>query len=299
MNIRPKSLAMDAAASGTKQTPRGPLAALPADPNAVISPIRPAPRRRSQGSEGATISRNAPVLTSAQNIDRAVRAGIARLTGGLAPSALAGAYFDWAVHLAASPGKRSELVGQAWTAAIETAIFASRCAIGAPDDPSRCALPQDGRFRSSEWQRFPFNACAHTFLSIERWWEAAASGIRGVSKQHENVVTFATRQVLDIAAPSNFIWTNPSALRCTLAEGGMIFVRGFSNLVEDAQRSFAGQEPVGSEAFKAGETVAVTPGKIVHRTPLCRSHSVQSGNGSRATRADCDRAGMDHEILHS
>jgi polyhydroxyalkanoate synthase len=125
---------------------------------------------------------------------------------------LAGAFFDWAVHLAASPGKRSELVGQAWTAAIENVIFASRCAIGLAHDPGHCALPQDNRFRASEWQGFPFNAYAHAFLSIERWWEAATTGIRGVSKQHENAVTFAARQVLDIAAPSNFIWTNPSAL---------------------------------------------------------------------------------------
>jgi poly[(R)-3-hydroxyalkanoate] polymerase subunit PhaC len=226
MNIRPDTLAMDAAVSGGTQTSGGMLAAVPGDLDVAVSPGLPAPRRRSQGSEGATASRNLPVLTPTQDIDRAVRAGIARLTGRLAPSALAGAFLDWAVHLAASPGKRSELVGQAWTAAIENAIFASRCAAGLPDDPCRCALPQDNRFRAPEWQGFPFNAYAHAFLSIERWWEAATTGIRGVSKQHENAVTFAARQVLDIAAPSNFMWTNPSALSRTFSEGGMNLVRG-------------------------------------------------------------------------
>jgi polyhydroxyalkanoate synthase len=48
----------------------------------------------------------------------------------------------------------------------------------------------------------------------------------------------------------------------------MNLVRGFSHFVEDARRSVAGEGPVGYEAFKVGETVAVTPGKIVHRTPL-------------------------------
>ena len=47
-----------------------------------------------------------PRVSSAEEIDRAVRAGIAHVTAGLAPSALAGAFFDWAVHLAASPGKQ-------------------------------------------------------------------------------------------------------------------------------------------------------------------------------------------------
>ena len=228
------------------------------------------PPARAQGlsQENAAASGNLPAGTSGLDIDRAVRAGLAHLTAGLAPSALAGAFLDWAVHLAASPGKRLELVGQAWTAAIENATFAAHCAVGLANDPSRCALPQDNRFHSSDWQSFPFNAYAHTFLSIERWWEAATTGIRGVSKQHENAVTFAARQVLDMAAPSNFICTNPSALNRTFSEGGMNLVRGLSNLVEDAHRSAAGEGPVGYEAFKVGKTVAVTPGKVVHRTPL-------------------------------
>ena len=267
MNIRPDTVEISDA-SGARQTSDRMRAAVLGPLNAGVSPCLPAPRARSQGSEGATVGRNLPALTSTQDIDCAVRAGIARLTGGLAPSALAGAFFDWAVHLAASPGKRSELVGQAWTAAIENVIFASRCAIGLAHDPGHCALPQDNRFRASEWQGFPFNAYAHAFLSIERWWEAATTGIRGVSKQHENAVTFAARQVLDIAAPSNFIWTNPSALSRTLSEGGMNLVRGFSNFAEDARRSVVGEGPVGYEAFTAGKTVAVTPGKVVHRTPL-------------------------------
>lgn len=52
--------------------------------------------------------------------------------------------------------------------AIENAIFASRCAAGAPGDPCRCALPQDNRFRASEWQGFPFNARLRTDIKMNR-----------------------------------------------------------------------------------------------------------------------------------
>ncbi len=206
--------------------------------------------------------------SSTQDVDRAFRSGLARLTGGLAPSALAGAFFDWAVHLAASPGKQLELAGRAMTAAAENAAFAAHCARGGGDDPCRCALPQDNRFRAAEWRTFPFNVYAHSFLAIERWWEQATTGVRGVSKQHESAVAFAARQLLDTAAPSNFIWTNPAALERTGSERGMNLVRGFTNLLEDARRMAAGQGPVGTEAFQVGKTVAVTPGKVVHRTPL-------------------------------
>ncbi len=209
-----------------------------------------------------------PTARSLEDIDRVVRAGIARLTGGLAPSALAGAYLDWAVHLAASPGKQCELAAQAIDAAAETLAFAAGCAHGTAGDPCRCALPQDNRFRAAAWRGFPFNVYAHAFLTMERWWEAATTGVRGVSRQHENVVTFATRQVLDTAAPSNFLWTNPAAIDRTRSQRGLNLLQGLSNLTDDLRRAADGRGPAGSEAFTVGNTVAVTPGKVVHRSPL-------------------------------
>ena len=177
-------------------------------------------------------------------------------------------FSDWAVHLVASPGKQLELAGQAVIAAVENAGFAARCIHGAVHDPCRCALPQDSRFRALEWQRFPFNVYAHSFLSIERWWEAATTGIRGVSRQHENAVRFAARQLLDTAAPSNFLCSNPAALARTFSTGGTNLVQGFVHCVENLKRAAAGQGPTRSETFKVGETVAVTPGRVVLRTPL-------------------------------
>jgi polyhydroxyalkanoate synthase subunit PhaC len=209
-----------------------------------------------------------PVSAPIRDLDRAFRSGLARLTGGLAPSALAGAFFDWAVHLAASPGKQLELAGQMAAAALQSVDFAARSARGGRGDPCACALPQDNRFRAAEWCSFPFDIYAHSFLAIERWWERATTGIRGVSRQHEDAATFAARQLLDMVAPSNFIWSNPAALERTVSERGMNLVRGFANLLEDGRRLAAGEGPVGTEAFQVGKTVAVTPGKVVHRTPL-------------------------------
>ena len=54
----------------------------------------------------------------------------------------------------------------------------------------------------------------------------------------------------------------------TFSSDGKNLVRGFVNYAEDLMRAAAGQGPAGSEAFKVGETVAVTPGRVVHRTPL-------------------------------
>jgi len=201
-------------------------------------------------------------------LDRSLHAGFGRLTAGLSPAALGAAYLDWAVHLMASPGRQLELANLALSGLIENAAFAAQCAVNRTPDPDALALPHDTRFRSPDWRKSPYNMLARSFLSIERWWEAASSGVRGVSKQHADVVTFANRQLLDTVAPSNFVLTNPEVMARTMREHGRNLVRGFGNFIDDALRNAAGASPAGTEAYRVGETVAVTPGKVVHRTPL-------------------------------
>jgi polyhydroxyalkanoate synthase len=202
------------------------------------------------------------------DLDRAFRAGIGRFTAGLSPAAVGGAFLDWAVHLAVSPGKQLSLAANAATGLVENLNFAAHCTTEAGRDPCACALPHDNRFRAPAWQRAPYNVWAHAFLSVERWWESATTQVRGVSKQHEDVVTFALRQLLDTVAPSNFPLTNPDVVERTRAEGGRNLARGFANFLEDLERQASRRPPAGAEAYRVGENLAVTPGQVVRRTRL-------------------------------
>ncbi len=209
-----------------------------------------------------------PRLDSLQALDRKLHAVYGRLSGGLAPSALAGAYLDWAVHLLVAPGKQAALAARALDAVADHLSYSWRCQRGQGEDPCHCALPHDNRFRSPEWQSFPFNVYAHGFLAMEKWWEAATTGVRGVSERHEAMVTFGARQLLDTMAPSNFIATNPQVQARTSETAGANLVQGMSNLLDDLMRQAGGRPPAGTEAYGVGETVAITPGKVVHRTRL-------------------------------
>jgi polyhydroxyalkanoate synthase len=206
--------------------------------------------------------------TAFQVLDRAAHAAMAHATLGLSPAALGGAFFDWWVHLVFSPGKQADLARQAITGAADNFAFAAQSASDSPGDPSEHALPHDERFRAPDWRAFPFNVYAHNFLSIERWWEAATTNVRGVSQGHDDMANFTARQLLDTVAPSNFIGTNPEVLARTRAESGANLVRGYANLIADLTRARSGTPPRGTEAFKVGEKVAVTPGKVVLRTRL-------------------------------
>jgi polyhydroxyalkanoate synthase len=92
--------------------------------------------------------------------------------------------------------------------------------------------------------------------------------VRGVTPQHERQVEFATRQLLDVFSPANFVLTNPEVLKRTQAEAGLNLVRGFWNLVEDWDRAVNGRRPVGAEAFQVGRNLALSPGKVIFRNRL-------------------------------
>jgi polyhydroxyalkanoate synthase subunit PhaC len=201
-------------------------------------------------------------------LDRSLRAVLAGYTGGLSPAALGGAYLDWAIHLAGLPGKQLALANEAIVGALMNVEFAVRCSFGAQKSLSDRLSWHDDRFRTHDWTAFPYNVYAHTFLSLQHWWETATNGVRGLSKRHEKMVTFVARQLLDMAAPSNFVWSNPQVLAQTQREGGMNLVRGWSNLADDVVRVAGGRPPAGTEAYQVGTTVAITPGKIVLRTRL-------------------------------
>ena len=205
----------------------------------------------------------------ASTLDRSTHYFTSRLTSGLSPMAVAEAYFDWLIHLAASPGKRLQLVEKAARKSARLAHYMAHCAAH-PSGASPCIepLPQDKRFRSDAWQQWPFNVIYQSFLLQQQWWHVATTDIRGLGPKHERQVNFATRQLLDMVSPANFPWSNPEVLQKTMAEGGANLVRGYWNFVEDWEHSVNGRLPVGGEAFEVGKNLALTPGKVVYRNRI-------------------------------
>lgn len=202
-------------------------------------------------------------------LDRSLHAAASRATAGLSPSSLANAYFDWLTHLAFSPGKQAQLVEKARKKWLRYLNYAARCAMrGGEGEVCIEPLPQDKRFSDTAWSKFPYNLSYQGFLLLQQYWHNATTGVRGVTPQHERAVEFASRQVLDVFSPSNFLLTNPEIFNATMNEGGANLVRGWQNFVEDVERAASANPPAGAEAFTPGETVAVTPGKVVYRNRL-------------------------------
>ena len=213
--------------------------------------------------------------TLAEQLDPLFHAALGRQMASLSRAGLLQAGSDWAMHLAASPGKCLDLVRLALQQNTEMLRYAQACmARGlAPQvqgqGPDAVPAPvQDRRFADPQWQQWPFNVLSQSFLLTERWWEAATHGVWGVEKHHEDVVAFVARQFLDVFSPGNQLPTNPVVLQRTLAQGGANLLRGAGNAAEDFQRQALGEPPAGAEAFAAGRDVATAPGKVVLKNRL-------------------------------
>ena len=209
-----------------------------------------------------------PAALMALQTDRLVRAHAARFTFGISPPALALAFADWWLHLAASPGKHVELARKAARKWLRYAAWLPHAPEGGRCEPCIEPLPQDKRFSAPAWQQWPFNALYQGFLFWQQWCHNATTGVHGVSPHHEHVVNFTVRQLVDFWSPSNFPWLNPEVLNATREQGGMNFVRGAQNFLEDARREALGERPAGAEAFMPGRQVALTPGRVVLRNRL-------------------------------
>jgi polyhydroxyalkanoate synthase len=209
------------------------------------------------------------VTALADITDRSLHAALARFTGGLSPAALGSAYLDWAVHLAGAPGKRMQLFDKAVRKSIRFANYATRCALeGGRSEPCIEPLSQDRRFAGENWQTWPFNFISQAFLLQQQWWHNATVGVRGVSKRHQDMLAFGSRQLLDMVAPSNFPLTNPEILERTISTGGLNLAKGMQHFLEDWERAVSGKKPSGTERFVVGKDVAITPGKVVYRNGL-------------------------------
>ncbi len=213
------------------------------------------------------LSDSRPHVHTPAPMDLPLKLGLARFTHGISPAAVTMAYADWFAHLMVSPSRQADLLASAMRKALLWTQYAPQAWQG---DCARCVepAPQDKRFSPHDWHALPFSAMAQAFLLQDQWWTEAMTGVRGVSRHHEEVAAFTTRQWLDMWSPSNFLMTNPQVLKETLATGGTNLANGMANWSHDALAVLTEGKPRGVDAFLPGEGVALTPGKVVFRNRL-------------------------------
>src|SRR6266567_6878235 len=131
--------------------------------------------------------------------------------------------------------------------------------------------PRDKRFKHPEWsENAIFGFVKDSYLVAAKSILSAVREVKGMDDATARKVDFYTRQFVDALSPSNFVATNPEVLTATLESGGQNLLRGLENLLVDLERGNGRLAITMTDlkAFRLGENIATTPGKIVYQNEL-------------------------------
>ena len=129
----------------------------------------------------------------------------------------------------------------------------------------------DKRFRDESWRQTEvFDFIKQSYLLSARYVHDVVGHVDGLDAKTAKKVDFYSRQFVDAMSPSNFLLTNPEVLRKTRESGGENLLRGLNNLLTDLERG-RGKLSIrmtDQDAFKLGENIAVSPGRVVFQNEL-------------------------------
>jgi len=141
------------------------------------------------------------------------------------------------------------------------------------ETPAPVASPAKGdkRFLDPDWSENPvFDVMKQSYLVTADWLNSLVGHVEGVDPMARRRVEFFMKLLTDAFSPTNFLASNPTALREIMATGGESLVRGMENFAADLARG-GGQLSISQtdyEQFKIGENVATAPGKVVFQNEL-------------------------------
>jgi polyhydroxyalkanoate synthase len=174
-------------------------------------------------------------------------------------------------RLAAQPDRMMRAQADLFSNYLDLWQSAARRAAG--EAPNAVVSPAKGdkRFNDPDWSDNPvFDVIKQSYLLTANFLNGMVAEVDGVEPLEKRRVEFFMRMLTDAFSPSNFLASNPAALREVMSSGGASLVKGMENFQADLTRG-GGTLSIAQtdyEMFKIGENVATAPGKVIFRNEI-------------------------------
>jgi poly[(R)-3-hydroxyalkanoate] polymerase subunit PhaC len=140
--------------------------------------------------------------------------------------------------------------------------------LGRSVEPPVPVDPKDRRFGDPAWTGNPFFAGVRlSYLAACRAARDVVAGA-GLDDGTARKAAMATELMLDALSPTNFLATNPAALKRAFDTAGMSLVKGARNFADDVLHNEGRPRQVDTSPFEVGRNLAATPAKVVYRNDL-------------------------------
>ena len=130
----------------------------------------------------------------------------------------------------------------------------------------------DKRFADPDWQGNPaFSYLKQAYLLNAEYLQQMVDALDFEDAKLGEQVRFYTRQLINSMAPTNYVFTNPEVCREILTSEGECLARGIDKFMRDLENSPSEAfkiTQVDLHAFRLGEDLAYTPGKVIYRNHL-------------------------------
>ena len=126
---------------------------------------------------------------------------------------------------------------------------------------------RDWRFQDEAWTKNPlYKRLSQAYLAMT---DAVEKMIpEELPWEQKARAQLAASIVTSTFAPTNTLLGNPAALNKTIETGGSNLVRGFKAFLKDMTENEGMPSQVDDSEFEVGRNLAVTPGKIIHKTNM-------------------------------
>ncbi|MGB3810049.1 MAG: class I poly(R)-hydroxyalkanoic acid synthase [Parvibaculum sp.] len=170
-----------------------------------------------------------------------------------------------------NPVKIIEAQTQLWNGYINLLQSTTRRLMGQEAAPIAEPGRADKRFRDPDWQNnIIFDLMKQSYLLASQWLDQQVRNTQGIDEHTRKKAEFYVKQFANAFSPSNFLLTNPEVLRTTLQTNGENLVLGMQHFLEDVERGNGKLQiqQTDMSAFRLGENIALTPGKVVFQNDL-------------------------------
>ncbi|CAN7224942.1 class I poly(R)-hydroxyalkanoic acid synthase [Phenylobacterium sp. LjRoot225] len=174
-------------------------------------------------------------------------------------------------RLAAQPERLMRAQANLFDSYMDLWQSATRKMAGETVEPVVAPAKGDKRFAAPEWQDNPvFDVIKQSYLLSSNWMNELVAGVEGVDPLEKRRVEFFTKMLTDAFSPTNFLASNPVALKALMETGGESLAQGMENFAADMKRG-NGDLAISQtdyQKFEIGKNVATAPGKVVFKNEL-------------------------------